>query len=67
MKLVKFKDGTYGVRKFWLCGWHFVDLKSDDLTWQPSDGSYYFQRCKGTREEAEAKLHSLKITHEVIK
>jgi hypothetical protein len=65
MKLVKFNDGTYGVRKYWLFGWHFVDLKDPQFSW--TFGSIYFCCCKGSEERAREVLKSKRAKrYEVI-
>ena len=51
MKLVKFADGKYGVRKGnWFTGYEFCDLKENNR-WRTRD-SAYFKDCRGTLEAA---------------
>ena len=54
MKIVKFKDGTYGIRKgFRLLGWveyWYRDLVSQRLCLWWRTGSGYFKDCKGTKD-----------------
>lgn len=67
MRLVKFKDGTYGVRRWWFLGWWFQDLHSLNVLFFRSR---YFHDCKGSYEKALEVYESLKISpskHEVIK
>lgn len=54
MKLVRFEDGTYGVRTFWFFGWHFRDLTTDGFSWPRS--SKFFRDCKATEEKARAAM-----------
>lgn len=56
MRLVKFDDDTYGVRKYWFFGWHFVDLTTSRYAW--SRGNVYFKDCKGTKEQAERAMNN---------
>lgn len=54
MKLVKFADGKYGVRRrsawsLWM-GYEFLDLVTAGLWW--TIGGCYFGDCRGTRESA---------------
>jgi hypothetical protein len=65
-KLVRFDDGTYGVRVLWLFQFYFVDLKLPTVQWQPSDK--YFKDCKGTRSQAETALnHRLaRVKYEIV-
>lgn len=58
-KLVKFQDGTYGVRAYWFFGWRFKDLRSPGFTWHAS--SVFFSDCKGTRDEAIAAMSKYTI------
>ena len=52
MKLVKFEDGSYGVRCHWFFGWYFRDLASiRALTWRKGDR--WFRDCKGSLEDAK--------------
>ena len=51
MKIVKFKDGTYGVRRLTLFGYKYKDLRS--LRHWLSRNSPYFSDCHGTLAEAE--------------
>ncbi len=58
MKLVKFKDGTYGVRRWrylWL-QYEFASMLSP--TWF-STPEYVLQHCHGTREQAEKRMNEL--------
>lgn len=51
MKIVKFKDGTYGVRRLTLFGYEYKDFRSIEFWW--SRNSQYFPACHGTLTEAE--------------
>ena len=64
MKLVKFADGKYGVRRrAWWTLWmdyEFLDLANQGFWW--SAGSRYFRDCRGTREAALDGLGALAIS-----
>lgn len=54
MKLVKFSDGEYGVRRrslwsLWM-GYEFLDLVNTGFWW--TIGGRYFMDCRGTRDSA---------------
>lgn len=51
MKIVKFKDGTYGVRRLTLFGYEYKDFRSLKHWW--SLNSICFADCRGTLAEAE--------------
>ena len=55
MKIVKFKDGTYGIRRGnWLIGYSFRDMKAfspSDLWW--SINEHVGRCCHGKKEDAE--------------
>lgn len=79
MKLVKFRDGRYGVRKWsiWPLDAVFLDLKGRDYWW--SNKVYVDAFAKGTKEQAleamekypivkrEAKLDNRKDNGEIVK
>jgi len=48
MKIVQFKNGKYGIRK-WFFGWKFADLKLKGRYWWPVWSDYYSD-CQGTKE-----------------
>ena len=49
MKVVKFKDGTYAIRKGWIF-YKYLDLKTvNSFYWNITDR--FFADCKGTKEE----------------
>ena len=50
-KLVKFSDGTFGLRKgLWLFGYKFQDFRHTLFSWRMS--SKYIDDCKTTKEKA---------------
>ena len=51
MKIVKFKDGTYGVRRLTLGGYEYKDFRSPRYWWLIT--SKFFADCRGTLTEAE--------------
>ena len=62
-KLVKFEDGTYGIRVWWFFVWFYRDLRYPSCTW--SRGSEFFKDCQGTKEEA-MNHRSAKDKHKVV-
>jgi hypothetical protein len=60
VKIVKFKDGTYGVRRvsFWVpFPWfEYLDLRSNSLYWWDQRDAY-FTDCQGTLAEAQARMN----------
>lgn len=62
MKLVKFKDGKYGIRGLWIFSWRFADL--EDIGFYRYSNDYFFSKCKGTKNQCLKIINSAK--HEVI-
>lgn len=64
MKIVKFKDGTYGVRKgCWFFGYSFA---SDNAFWHhKTDAIYTYCRFR-TIEDARKVYTMLTLSHEVV-
>ena len=52
MKIVKFKNGQYGVRKWCICYW-YRDI-AHDFWW--TNNSKHHHCCQGTREEAQYRF-----------
>ena len=50
MKIVKFGDGKYGLRKG-LIFYRYLDLQGGDYWWEKN--GYYFATCRGSKERAE--------------
>jgi len=66
MKIVKFKDGTYGVRKgCWLFGYSFVSTNNPDFWYSNPDTIYPYCRFR-TIEDARKVYNMLKLGHEVV-
>jgi len=67
MKLVKFKDGSFGVRHWSLFdGYRFADLSTEhDFWWKV--GSRHFGDCKSTEERAREVLNIKLDIGEVVK
>jgi len=64
MKLVKFYDGTYGVRKWTLFGYEYADLTNSNTHWWGKN-CMFFSGCKiEDKEKAIAFINRAK--HEVI-
>lgn len=51
MKVVKFKDGTFGARKWSILGYEYVDL-NNPLLYSWGRRCQHFPSCRGTKEEA---------------
>ena len=63
-KLVKFSDGTFGVRKtFWFFGYRFQDFKHTSYSWTMK--SINFNDCKTTEEHAKSFENNL--SYKVVK
>jgi len=56
MKIVKFKDDTYGLRKFGPFGFEYCSLKSDDVWF--TNSVYRLQHCQGTLQQA-MEMHAI--------
>ncbi len=66
MKIVKFKDGTYGVRKFsFLMGYSYVDLTTPHYDWNRY--CQYYHNCKGSKEESDKVFERLTDKGSVVK
>lgn len=57
MKIVKFKDGKYGVRQWSLFdfGYLFLDLNSPKFWWGP-DKHFFRNDCRGTLDEVREAI-----------
>ena len=66
VKLIKFSDGTYGIRRgSYFSGYTYFDLKdSSDFWWDKS--SDYFPDCQGSEEKAREIYNRYNVTDEVI-
>ena len=51
MKLVEFKDGKFGVRRWTIFGYEYLDFRDGFWWWL---GSCWFNDCKTTQSAAEA-------------
>lgn len=56
MKIVKFKDGKYGIRKFRFSelGWVYKDLglvNSENNHWWSKNGNHFLTECRGDFEK----------------
>lgn len=63
-RLVKFDNGTYGVRAGWLFGWRFRDLTTPGFCWHR--GSAWFFDCQGTKERAVKAMNGHGTNYKVI-
>lgn len=62
MKIVKFRDGSYGLRK-WVFnlfefGYVFADLNSYGFWWNVN--SRHFPNCKGTLDSVKSMVYKIK-------
>ena len=54
MKIVKFEDGTYGIRKGPPSNYQFADLRDNEYWWWYNiQYRLNLNRCNGTLEQAE--------------
>jgi hypothetical protein len=55
MKLVQFRDGQYGIRKWsWRKGWLFLNFASDyGITWDKA--GEYKKSCRRDKEQAQER------------
>lgn len=54
MKIVKFNDGKYGIRRWTLFGlFEFKDVQNTGYNWWHSKGASMFRNCRGEKEEVE--------------
>ena len=66
IKLVKFKDGAYGIRRWRPWGHEYLDLQSEMGFWW-GRGSQLFKRCRSSEEEARRRLELLTDIGEPVK
>ena len=57
MNIVKFKDGTFGVRRHFLGRFEFADFRSLGLWWAAD--SNFITDCHVTLEQAKARFDAL--------
>ena len=57
-RIVKFKDGKYGVRR-WGFGWEFLDMRDLSYWWSSAKDEYAYA-IHGTIEQARAGLNKQK-------
>lgn len=62
MKLVKFENGEYGIRTYWLFGWRFLWLSGGFTEWR---GSHRFHLCRGKKEDALKIIADRNMKYEV--
>ncbi len=58
MKIVKFEDNTYGLRRCSPFGFQYCSLTSDDIWF--CNGVYRTKRCQGTLDEV-MEMHAKQI------
>ena len=64
MKIVKFKDGTYAIRKGWRFNYQYKDLNGK--YWWSKNERDFFPMCKGNREDIEMLYLQLTDVGEVV-
>ena len=70
ISLVKFSDGTYGVRKetgIFTKRYEYLDLKNIIYWWLKGSDDYFFNHCKGTEDEARKAMADKTDIGRVIK
>ena len=56
-KIVKFQNGQFGVRRWSIFGYQFLDLSDDpDMFWWGINPEYIAKYSAGTEERARARL-----------
>ena len=60
MNIVKFKDGTFGVRRHFNDRFEFADFRTLGLWW--ANDSKFIADCHGTLEQAKARFYELTDT-----
>jgi len=64
MKIVRFSNGEYGVRRGWLL-YEYLGLDSTEPFWWRK-GDKYFRYCMGYLKDAEKRYSLFHITEEVV-
>ena len=41
MKIVEFKDGTYAIRRWFILGYQYLDLESENIIWWNKDDTCF--------------------------
>lgn len=59
MKLVKFDNGSWGVRTFWFFGWHYMTYEKPHVSYNEKEP--LFRKCRMTKEQAESLYNKFKI------
>ena len=67
MKIIKFRNGKYTIRKWsFFGGYEYKDLKGGRCFWWGKE-SVFFDDCIGTLEEVKKKWNSLNDSGRVVK
>ncbi len=68
MKIIKFRNGKYAIRKwsFIFGGYEYKDLKDSKCFWWGREEPF-FDNCKGTLEEVKKKWNILNDSGRVVK
>lgn len=68
MKIVKFKDGKFGIRRFNLFfGYEYLDLNHDDAQYWWTRGDIFFNDCKKDLPTCQKKYNQLKDKGKIYK
>ena len=65
-KLVKFKDGTFGIRRGFLGLYWFKDLNTDGYWWS-KNSRFFVDSCRGKESTVRERLNLKKDNGEVVK
>jgi hypothetical protein len=65
MKIVKFCNDKFGIRKFWFFEWNYVDLKNPRFVWVA--GSPHFSDCMNDFETVKEVYCMLTGKHVTVK
>lgn len=67
MKLVKFKNGQYGIRRFWLIPLKYEYLDFECPCYWHKTEYPYFKSCKTTKKKAQEHFEQLTDKGEPVK
>ncbi len=61
MRMVKFDNGKYGLRRWTIFGYEFYDLNEPESHIWWNKGRHILAYCQGTQEQVEDAVRFLKI------
>lgn len=60
LKIVKFRNGQFGIRRWTWVGYQFLDMDHDDDHWWLTK-AYISEHAVGTEEEVRARLNAYRM------